>query len=60
MCTFYVAEDAALTNSINVIKLTQTGNFLVELPANYDPAKQKTVIIWCKAFGVNFGSATLK
>lgn len=56
----YVAEDAALTNFINVIRLTQTGNFLVELPANYDPAKQKTVIIWCKAYGVTFGSAVLK
>lgn len=56
----YVAEDAALTNFIEVSKLTQTGNFSVDLPASYSPSQHKAVLIWCKAFGVLFGSATLK
>ena len=56
----YVAEDKALTNFISVSKLTTTGNFFVELPSDYAPAKHRSVIIWCKAFTVTFGSATLK
>jgi hypothetical protein len=56
----YVAEDAALTNFIEVTKLTQTGSFSVDLPTSYNPSQHKSVLIWCKAFGVLFGSATLK
>lgn len=56
----YVAEDAALTNFIEVSKLTQTGNFSVDLPTSFNPSQHKAVLIWCKAFGVLFGSATLK
>ncbi len=55
----YVAEDKALTNAIEVTKLTATGDFFVELPANYDPAKQRAVLIWCKAYSVLFGFATI-
>ncbi|MBC8154982.1 MAG: DM13 domain-containing protein [Bacteroidetes bacterium] len=55
----YVAEDAALTNAIEVSKLTNTGNFSVELPATYNPDQHKMVLIWCKPFSVLFGSATL-
>jgi hypothetical protein len=56
----YVAEDVALTNFIEVSKLTQTGNFSLDLPTSYNPSQHKAVLIWCKAFGVLFGSATLK
>lgn len=56
----YVAEDVALTNFIEVSKLTQTGNFSVDLPASYKPGQHKAVLIWCKGFSVLFGSATLK
>ena len=56
----YIAEDKALTNFIEVSKLTNTGDFFVELPDSYAPSKQKSVLIWCKAFAVLFGSATLK
>jgi Electron transfer DM13 len=55
----YVAEDKALTNAIEVTKLTATGNFFVTLPAGFDPAKQRSVLIWCKSFSVLFGSATV-
>ena len=56
----YVAEDAALTNFIEVTKLTTTGSFFVDLPAGYNPTQHKAVLIWCKAFSVLFGSAPLK
>jgi hypothetical protein len=56
----YVAEDAALTNFVEVSRLTATGSFFLELPETVNPLKQRTVIIWCKQYGVFFGSATLK
>lgn len=56
----YLAEDAALTNFVEVSKLSASGNFFVEAPASFSPAKQRTVLIWCKQFSVLFGSATLK
>ncbi len=55
----YVAEDRALTNSIEITKLTASGNFIVDLPTNFDPTRHRTVVIWCKAFSVLFGSALL-
>lgn len=56
----YLAEDAALTNFIDVSKLTTTGNFNVNLPTSYNLNQHKAVLIWCKPFSVLFGSATLK
>lgn len=56
----YIAEDAALTNFLEVSKLTTTGSFSVDLPAGYNPSQHKAVLIWCKPFGVLFGSAMLK
>lgn len=57
----YVAENTALRNFIEVSRLTSTsGTFSVELPAGVDPAKQRYVLIWCKAFSVLFGNAELK
>ncbi len=57
----YLAENTSLRNFIEVSQLTSTsGNFSVELPAAADPAKQRYVLIWCKAFSVLFGSSELK
>lgn len=57
----YLAENTGLRNFIEVSRLTSTnGNFSVELPAAADPAKQRYVLIWCKAFSVLFGSSELK
>lgn len=57
----YLAENTGLRNFIEVSKLTSTnGNFSVELPAGADPARQRYVLIWCKAFSVLFGSSELK
>ncbi|GAB3641272.1 DM13 domain-containing protein [Spirosoma arcticum] len=57
----YLAENTGLRNFIEVSRLTSTsGNFSVELPAGADPARQRYVIIWCKAFSVLFGNAELK
>jgi hypothetical protein len=35
------------------------GNYDYSLPTNVDFTKYKYVIVWCKAFNVNFGYATL-
>ncbi len=57
----YLAENTGLRNFIEVSRLTSTsGTFSVELPATADPARQRFVIIWCKAFSVLFGNAELK
>ena len=57
----YLAENTGLRNFIEVSRLTSTsGNFSVELPTGADPAKQRYVLIWCKAFSVLFGSSELK
>lgn len=55
----YLAENTGLRNFIEVSRLTSSGNFSVELPAGADPAKQRYVLIWCKAFSVLFGTAEL-
>lgn len=57
----YLAENTGLRNFIEVSRLTSTsGNFSVDLPAGADPARQRYVLIWCKAFSVLFGSSELK
>lgn len=56
----YLAENTSLRNFIEVSRLTGSGNFSVELPTDANPAKQRYVLIWCKAFSVLFGSAELK
>ena len=55
----YLAENTGLRNFIEVSRLTNSGNFSVELPAGADPARQRYVLIWCKAFSVLFGTAEL-
>lgn len=44
---------------IGLLKATN-GNFSYELPASFDPVTNNKVLIWCKQFGVLFGSATLQ
>ncbi|WP_138990925.1 DM13 domain-containing protein [Larkinella sp. C7] len=56
----YLAEDTSLTNFIEVQKLTNTGSFFLEAPASFDPARQRTILIWCKAYSVLFGHAKLQ
>ncbi len=55
----YLAETTGVRNFVEVSKLNATGNFFVELPAVADPARQRYVLIWCKAFSVLFGNAEL-
>ncbi len=56
----YLAETTGVRNFIELTKLNAGGNFSVELPAEADPARQRYVLIWCKAFSVLFGNAELK
>lgn len=56
----YVAENTDLRNFVELTKLSNSGNFSMDLPASIDPKKQRYVLIWCKAFSVLFGNAELK
>jgi len=44
---------------IGFLKATN-GNFAYELPSSFDPVANNKVLIWCKQFGVLFGSASLQ
>lgn len=57
----YLAENTGLRNFVELGKLESTsGNFSIAIPVEADPAKQRYVLIWCKAFSVLFGNAELK
>ncbi|MEY4540896.1 MAG: hypothetical protein RLZZ306_2653 [Bacteroidota bacterium] len=56
----YLAEDKAAKGFISVMKLSKTGTFVLDVPANADLTKQKYVLIWCQQFTVLFGSAKLE
>jgi Electron transfer DM13 len=57
----YMAEDKAITNFIQITdKVNTNGSYTLSIPANVDLKKQTTVVIWCRAFSVLFGSASLK
>jgi hypothetical protein len=56
----YLAEDASLSNAVEVQKLTNTGSFFLEAPETFDPGRQRTVLIWCKSYSVLFGHAKLR
>lgn len=56
----YLADGVAVSNFVEVTKLTASGNFFLTIPAGYDPAKHRTALIWCKQFSVPFGHADLK
>ncbi|WP_188767871.1 DM13 domain-containing protein [Emticicia aquatilis] len=57
----YLAEDKVLTNFTQITdKVNTNGSYILPIPASVDLKKQTTVVIWCKAFSVLFGSASLK
>ena len=57
----YLAEDKVLTNFIQITdKVNINGSYVLPIPSSIDVKKQTTVVIWCKAFSVLFGSASLK
>jgi len=47
-------------NFIEISKDVQNGTVTYDIPAEADLDKQKYVLIWCKLFKVNFGSAELQ
>ena len=57
----YLATDTQATEFIDIGKNKATiGNVNYELPQDVDLEKYDTVLIWCRAFGVLFGSAELE
>jgi hypothetical protein len=57
----YMAEDNVITNFIQITdKVNTNGSYSLPIPDNVDLKKQKTVVIWCKAFSRAFGTASLK
>ena len=60
------AQDAKDDNTVTTAGFLDLGSLKgnigdqnYELPANVDLAKYRAVTIWCKRFGVNFGTAPL-
>ena len=56
----YLSTDKHASDFVNLGELkANSGNQNYEIPNNVDLDKYNTVLIWCKAFGVLFGSAEL-
>ncbi|WP_341226856.1 DM13 domain-containing protein [uncultured Arcticibacterium sp.] len=55
----YLAENDGAANFIEVSKKVENGTLEYTLPAEVDLSKQNHVLIWCKLFKVNFGTAVL-
>ena len=57
----YLANDKSGKDFVNLGKLKATnGNFNYTIPANVNVEKYNHVLIWCRAFGVLFGSADMR
>jgi hypothetical protein len=57
----YLATDTSATDFVDIGRLkANNGNQNYEVPEGTDLTKYDTVLIWCKAFSVLFGSADLK
>jgi hypothetical protein len=56
----YLAEDDKALNFIEISNKVENGNLLYLLPDEFNIEKQTYVLIWCKLFKVNFGTAILK
>ena len=57
----YLATDKSASDFVDLgVLKANIGNQNYEIPDGTDLAKYKTVVIWCKAFSVLFGSADLK
>jgi len=56
----YLSTDKAASDFVNLGRLKgNMGNQNYEIPQGTDLDKYDTVLIWCKAFSVLFGSAEL-
>ena len=57
----YLSTDKSASDFIDIGRLkANIGNQNYEVPEGTDLTKYGTVLIWCKAFSVLFGSADLK
>ena len=57
----YLATDKSGKDFVNLGKLKATnGNFNYTIPANVNVEKYNNVLVWCRAFGVLFGSAEMR
>jgi hypothetical protein len=57
----YLATDNSASDFVDIGKLkANIGNQNYQVPDGTDLTKYDTVLIWCKAFSVLFGSADLK
>ncbi len=57
----YLSSDKGASDFVNLGKLkANNGNQNYNIPSGTDLSKYNTVLIWCKAFSVLFGSAELK
>jgi Electron transfer DM13 len=57
----YLATDISASDIVDLGKLkANNGNQNYQIPSGTDLSKYNTVVIWCKAFSVLFGSAELK
>ncbi|AWV98133.1 DM13 domain-containing protein [Arcticibacterium luteifluviistationis] len=55
----YLAENTKAQNFVEISNTVDNGNLEYTLPAEIDLSKQNSVLIWCKLFKVNFGTAVL-
>jgi electron transfer DM13 len=56
----YLSTDKAASDFVNIGRLKgNMGNQNYEIPEGTDLSKYDTVLIWCQAFSVLFGSAEL-
>jgi hypothetical protein len=55
----YLSEDERANNFIEISNKVENGTFIYTLPTEVNLEKQKYVLIWCKLFKVNFGTALL-
>lgn len=57
----YLATDRSADDNVDLDGLKgNVGNQQYEIPASVDLDKYSTVVIWCRAFSVEFGSADLR
>ena len=57
----YLSTDRDTSDFVNLGRLkANNGNQNYDIPSGIDLSKYDTVLIWCKAFSVLFGSAELK
>jgi molybdopterin-guanine dinucleotide biosynthesis protein len=56
----YLSEDLKATSYVEIASKVSDGTYQLDVTATVDTDKKRKVLIWCKAFGVLFGSADLK